>query len=212
MKLVSKITCILSLLLSFGFAQAIEPVKSGDVLKLKIVPLVSMGQTFSDGAPSFDSSTMQIDSATGERTYTRAKEELVLRRNKFFGILQRNKYLFAADEVGNILPADLSFGQTWKETVHFNSNRCGRTKNDYDVSLTQGPEMTVNVKGRPTVVKTIQIVREGTWYASRCGGSGAKYVKSLFSPELNEVLLDENRSFYNGLLSGGYKVIVDAVE
>jgi hypothetical protein len=212
MKFVSKITSTLVLLLSFGVAQAIEPIKSGDVLKLKMIQLVSAGQTFSDGAESFHSAVIQIDSTAGERTYTRAKEDLVLRRNKFFGIVQRNKYVFAADEIANVLPADLSFGQKWKETVHFNSNRCGLTKTDYDVSVAQGPEMTVNVKGLPTVVKTIQIVREGTWYASRCGGSGAKYVKSLFSPELNEIVLDENRTFHNGFLSDGYKMILDSVE
>lgn len=212
MKLVSKITCILSLLLSFGFAQAVEPVKSGDALKLKIIPLVSVGQTFSDGAESSDSDALQIDSATGERTYTRAKEGVVLRRNKSFGILQRNKYVFAADEIGNVLPANLSVDQKWKETLYFNSNRCGRIKNDFDVSVAQGPEMTMNVKGLSTVVKTIQIIREGTWYSNRCGGSGARYVKFLFSPELNEIVFEENRSFYNGLLSGGHKMIVDSIE
>lgn len=212
MKLVSQITCILFLLLSVGFAQAIEPIKSGDVLKFKIISLVSVGQTFTDGAESFDSAIMQIDSATGERTYTRAVEGVVWRKNKFFGILQRNKYVFAADEVGNILPADLSLAQNWKETVYFNSNRCGRTKNDYDVVVAHGPEMTVKVKGLPTVVKTIQIIREGTWYASRCGGSGAKYLKFLFSPELHEIVLEENRTFHNGLLSGGFRMSIDSIE
>ena len=203
---------ILFSVLGFAQAQTSEQVKSDDVLKFRIVQLVSVGQSFSDGAESSDSASVKIDQTTGERTYTTAKEGVVLRKNNLFGTLQRNKYLFAADEIDNLFRTTASVGEKWKEVVYFNSNRCGRVKNDYEVSITQGPDVVVKIKGVPVALKTIQVAREGMWYAAgRCGGSGTKYLKVLFSPELNEIVHDEYRTYDRGILSVGEKKILESI-
>ena len=197
--------------LNFAFAQGVEPIKTDSILNLKIVQLATVGQDFADGAASSASVSLKIDQMTGDRIYTTAKNGLVLRKNKSFGTVQRNRYVFAGDEVGDVLPANFAVGEKWKEVAYYKSNRCGRVKHEFDASITQGPDVAVNIKGAPVTLKTLQIVREGTWYAPNCGGSGKKHLKVLFSPELNEIVHDEFRVYYRGIAYAGEKMILESI-
>lgn len=212
--LISKLAVICFAL--FGLCQAtfaqVAPVKSGDVLKLKIVPLVAAGQVFTEGAAASDTASVQIDTATGERTYTTAKNKAVVRKNNFFGTLQWNRYVYKADEIGNILPPKITIGEKWKEVVWFNSSRCGRGKNEYEVTVSQGQDVVVNIKGVPTSLKTFQIIREGTWFFGNCGGSGKKTLKVLFSPELNEIVHDEYKIYDKGFADLGEITTLDSID
>ncbi|MES2412668.1 MAG: hypothetical protein V4614_02620 [Pseudomonadota bacterium] len=202
-----------------GFAQAVEQIKSDDVLKWKIVALVALGQGFVDGGETAESATVKVDAPTGERLYIYAKENsnaesngVTLRKSRLFGILQRNRYVFAKDEAVDVIPEKFSIGDKWKEVVWINRSRCGRGKSEYDVTVSAGPQVVVKIRGIPTTLTTFEIAREGTWFNPRCGGSGGVLQKILFSPQINEIVSHESRTIDKGVPYVGERKILDSVD
>jgi hypothetical protein len=186
---------------SFAFAQAIEPIKTDDVLKWRNVTLTSVGQNITDGPVSVFSSSVKIDPVTGERSYF-SKEEVVLRMNYLFASLQKGKRTLKSEEVYALLPQKLAVGEKWKYVAYENSSRCGVIRLDYEATVIQGPDVLISIKGLPNTVKTLQINHEGTWYTSSCGGSGR---------ELNELAQYEVHYYEKSFLYNGRKVVLDSV-
>lgn len=211
MKLLIKGMCATVCFLFFStlsFAQVL-PVKSGDVLNWKNTSFVAVGRDVADGAQTVESTSMKIDSASGERTYTNATSSL--RRSKLFAVLQRGDRVLPADRSFDLLPQSLSAGEKWKHTTYDRSDRCGRIKYEYEAATTEGPEVVVKVNGVLTKLKTLMAVHEGVWYSAACGGSGRAYLKYVFSPELYELVEIESRYFYNGFLTTGSKAALESV-
>jgi len=210
MKLYADIVCAIAFSSVFGFAHAIEPVKTGDILNWKNTTFVANGREVVDGAETVQSSSVTVDSATGERVYVYPRG--TTRRNKFFAVLQRNGRVLRPDRSFNYLPQNLNAGEKWKHTTYDSNNRCGVIQYDYEATSTEGPEVEIKIKGVPTKLKTLTVIHEGRWISSACGGSGRAYQKYVFSPALYELVHMEWRYFFNDFLTTGSREVVESID
>ena len=96
--------------LNLAYAQAVEPIKTDDVLKWRGVRLNSVGQSITDGPSTPFSSTVKIDPTTSDRSYS-SKEVVVLRMNKLFATLQKDSRTLKAEESFSLLPQNLTLGK-----------------------------------------------------------------------------------------------------
>ena len=203
--------------ISTSFAQVAPPpeIKTGDRLTYSWVRFNGGERSIVERPPIQEVAAITIDSATEDRIYAYTNDSNLVRKNKLFGtLLFRNTAEVLKNKPQNVLQGKPVIGQTWE--YESSQTRANETRSSCSVidrknkaSVFDGPDVTLQVKGVAVTVKTLLIMQDSVWYNGSCG-NGTDKAKYLYSPALNELVLEETVRYYqeNRVDSGGRRMLL----
>ena len=107
----------------------------------------------------------------------------------------------------NVLQGKPAVGQSWEyEASYSRANEvraaCMTIDSKNKAVVSEGSDVTMQVKGVATTLKTLLITHDSIWYNGACGNGTAK-TKSLYSPALNEFVSIEGINYYLDRVNNG---------
>ena len=198
------------LAMSTSFAQVAPPpeVKTGDRLTYSYVGFQLGIKNIVELPAVQEVASLAIEPATEDRTYSSANDSNVLRTNKQFGpLLFRSTSVVLKNRPANVLRGKPVVGQAWEYEASYSRanevrDNCKVIDSKSKAAVSEGSDMTVQVKGIPTTLKTLLITHDSIWYNGACGNGTAK-TRFLYSPALNEFVSRESINYYLDRVNSG---------
>ena len=181
---------LLFMLFMFQFSHSLVAISqdrltgTGDRLTYEFIQLSS-----ADNKTIRYTRTLEL-SQDGDRTHWYSDKT---RKNTFdrdFTLIESPRGKVEKDEQFARVPIGVEVGKKWKTSYRYpnTAEGCGTGITNYDAAAESGPDFSVVMDGKETIVKTIQINYKGWWRCSHATYSGRIESEIIYSPSLNEIL------------------------